>query len=188
MSQAARIEAVAPRLREFVRQHRDGKFPEGDEALNAKMTKPIKDNDLSEVKVVSIDRTGCFSGNRWGAGLVAADVHYVLGEGFAKNGFNVQNWECMALTVPESVKKEWTDFNIKIVKQSNGLLPEIVDMYLATGRGSHGTGALRGAKFGCLASKRTKMLADDGGRIILGALLTKNRHSEFRLKKECLSQ
>ena len=137
------------------------------------MTKLIKDNELSEVKVVSIDRIGCFPGNRWGAGLIAADVHYVLGEGFAKNGFNVQKWECMALTVPELVKKEWTDFNIKIVKQSNGLLPEIVDMDLATGRGSHGTGALRGAKFGCLASKRTKMLADDFGRITSGALLTK---------------
>ena len=79
----------------------------------------------------------------------------------------------MAITVPELVKKEWTDFNIKIVKQSNGLLPEIVDMDLATGRGSHGTGALRGAKFGCLASKRTKMLADDFGRITSGALFIK---------------
>ena len=71
------------------------------------------------------------------------------------------------------MKKEWTDFNIKIVKQANGLLPEIVDMDLATGRGSHGTGASRGATFGCVASKRTKMLADDGGRVTLGVFLIK---------------
>jgi hypothetical protein len=173
MSQAARIEEVAPGLRVLVKQYNDGTFPEGDEALNKLLTDTIKDAKLSEVKKLSIEKLGCFPGNRFKAGLIAVDMHYVLKEGFFQNGWNPQKWECMALTVPPSKKEEWTAVNHQLVKQANGLLPSISDIEHVTGRGSHGTSALRAGKYGCKAICPKSPLADQNGNVSYHKLVEK---------------
>lgn len=171
MTQADRIAKVAPALRVLVKQYKDGSFPEGSEAMNDKMTKLIQEAKLSELRNVSVDRMGCFPGNRFGAGLVPVDVHYVLSEGFGKNGWNPRKWECMCLTIPEALKDEWTSYNHELVKQSQGLLPEICDVELVTGRGSHGTAALRAIKFGCQAIDPA--VADEQGRVSAAKVVEK---------------
>lgn len=158
-------------MRALVRQHQLGEYPEGPEALNAKMTKIIHDAGLAEVKVSTVDRVGCFPDNRHGAMLVAVDVHSILSDGFATNGWNVQKWECMCLTIPDSVSASWKQANIDLVKRSDGLLPEIIDMELVTGRGSHGASALRCMKFGCTAID--PKVADEHGKVSLSKLLEK---------------
>jgi len=170
-TQKARIELIAPTLRGLVQQHQLGLYPEGPEALNAHMTKLIKEAGLAEVKVSLVDRIGCFPGNRHGAMLVAVDVHSILSEGFATNGWNVSKWECMCLTIPESVQASWKQANIDLVNRSDGLLPDIVDMELATGRGSHGAAALRSIKFACTAID--PKVADEHGKVSLAKLLEK---------------
>lgn len=170
-NQKARIESIAPALRGLVHQHQHGTYPEGPEALNAKMTKMINDAGLAEVKVALVDRIGCFPENRHGAMLVAVDVHSILSEGFATNGWNVSKWECMCLTIPDPVQASWKQSNINLVNRSDGLLPEIIDMELATGRGSHGAAALRCMKFGCRAID--PKVADEHGKVSMAKLIEK---------------
>jgi len=101
--------------------------------------------------VVSIEKLGCHPKNRYGAGLIPADVHYVLEQGFLANGFNPTKWECLTLSIPDSEKAAWLAFNQQLVQQSEGFLADIVDLDLVTGRGSHGTAALRAIKYGAMA-------------------------------------
>ena len=141
-----RTEPVQQHLRELVRMHNDGTYPEGPEALNAEITRVLTDNKFWEDRVVQV-AIGVYPPNRENTGLVSYDVQGLLHETFHQNGRNPAKWDCSALKILEEWNKSWFEQNQKLVTDSNGLLPPVFDMELASGVGSHGVAALRSCKF-----------------------------------------
>lgn len=172
MSLKERIEAVKPALQQMVREHETGSCKEGVEALNSKMTAMIKSSGLLEEKVCKVDQVGVFPGNREGAMLVPVDVQDLLLR-FAQNGFNSNLWQGMAMTIPAGTEgQSWRDANEQLVARSDNLLPAIHgdSLELVTGRGSHGTAALRCMKIGSCRSIHPE-LAGPGGDISINKVL-----------------
>jgi hypothetical protein len=156
-----KIEKVAPTLKKMVLQHNEGSYPEGVEAFNASMTGILMAANLIEKRQVPIERVGVFPGNREGAMLVPVDMQQ-LALTFYQNGFNPDKWDAMALTVPAcDAGKAWVQDNVQLVEGSQGLLPPISDAEILTGRGSHGTSALRAMKLGC-KSIHPELAGSDG--------------------------
>ena len=150
-SVAERVNSCADRLRSLRDAHEAGTYFEGPEALAAEVDRIVDLAGLVAVETIDISTMGVFPGNREGSMLLPADVHGLLGETFLVNGFNPKKWDCTALSVPLSVKASWLEQNKALVASSDGLLPDISEMTHATGIGSHGTAALRAAKFPCKA-------------------------------------
>ncbi len=107
MSLAARISSVEEKLKVLVKQHVDNTFPEGAEALSAKVEDILYRANLMENQTCKVDRLGVFPGNRETAMLVPVEVQSLLHDYFLQNGWNAAKWNCMALTVPESLRDEW---------------------------------------------------------------------------------
>ena len=150
-SVVARVNSCADRLRDLRDAHEAGTYVEGPEALGAEVDRIVEMAALVTAETLNISTMGVFPGNREGSMLVPADVHGLLGETFLVNGFNPKKWDCCALSVPLSLKDSWLEQNQALVASSDGLLPDITEMTHATGIGSHGTSALRAAKFPCKA-------------------------------------
>jgi hypothetical protein len=146
---AERVNSIQGELRCLIDAHEQGTYNEGPEALAASVLKLVSDASLIETRVCDLGNVGTFPGNRENSMLVPADVHGLLYETLYVNGFNAEKWDCMCLTVPPSKKAAWLKANKDLVDSSNGLLPPIADLDLVTGRGSHGTSALRACKVGC---------------------------------------
>jgi hypothetical protein len=147
-----RLEPVADRLRELVRMHNDGSYPEGPEALNAEIDETLTNNELWEEQTHQVDHIGVFPKNREKSGLTASDSQGLLHDTFFANGWNPKKWDCVSLQVLEEWRQEFLAYNQKIVAQSNEMLPALPNISLATGRGSHGISALRACKFPCKAA------------------------------------
>ena len=169
-SVAERVNSCADRLRCLRDAHEDGTYFEGPEALAAEVDRIVELAALVTVETVDISTMGVFPGNREGSMLVPADVHGLLGETFMVNGFNPKKWDCSALSVPLSLKASWLEQNQALVASSDGLLPDILEMTHATGIGSHGTAALRAAKFGCRTDNASIAGAD--GLVNYGKVIT----------------
>ena len=168
---AERIARVAPELTALVKAHNDDTFPEGPEALTVKIETIVNDASLMESRVCQVDKIGIFPGNREKAMAIPVDVQTLLHNFMLKNGFNPSRWDCMCLTIPESVRSEWTEKNKNLVRRSAGYLADYGDIDLVSGRGSHGTAALRAAKFG--AKSMFPKIADSNGNISRGACIDK---------------
>ena len=169
MSLAQRIAAVKAELQGLVKAHEDGTYPEGPEALSARINLILDQAKLWEMRTVQVDLVGVLPWNREKSGLVAYDVQGLLFETFVENGFNPEKWDCVAVSVPPADKDEWLQFNQEKVQESDGLLPEINDMELATGRGSHGVSAMRACKFPCRSS--LSEFANAAGNIAMGKII-----------------
>ena len=76
------------------------------------------------------------------------DVHDLLLK-FAENGYNPAIWDALAARISnDEAGKEWRAANEKLIASTNGLLAafEADTVEFATGRGSHGSAALRVAE------------------------------------------
>ena len=73
MSLAARISSVEEKLKVLIKQHVDNTFPEGAEALSAKVEDILYRAGLMENQTCKVDRLGVFPGNREAAMLVPVD-------------------------------------------------------------------------------------------------------------------
>ena len=168
-SLAVRIASVKEELKVLVKQHEENTFPEGAEALSAKVEDILDRANLMENRTCNVDRLGVFPGNRETAMLIPVEVQHLLHESLLKNGWNASKWNCMALTVPDSLRDEWAKANNDLVLRAQGHLPAIHDMELATGRGSHGTAALRSVLFSCKSIYID--IADSNGHISMAKCL-----------------
>ena len=168
-SSADRIASMKDELTVLVKQHELDTFPEGAEALSAKVEDILDRANLMENRTCNVDRLGVFPGNRETAMLIPVEVQHLLHESLPKNGWNASKWNCMALTVPDSLRDEWAKANNDLVLRAQGHLPAIHDMELATGRGSHGTAALRSVMFSCKSIYID--IADSNGNISMAKCL-----------------
>jgi hypothetical protein len=149
--QAARIAAVAPTLKSMVEAIDAGKYEQGAEAFDDAIMKVLDSYGLVTRERRLIDDVGPHPCNRNNTMIVPVDMQDLLLQ-FCLKGFNPRKWAALACTVPPTQEgSEWRAKNLEIVEKSKGLLPKIVPdaISLMTGRGSHGTSALRAAKFGC---------------------------------------
>lgn len=165
-----RVAAVKDELTALRDAHIAGTYPEGPEALSAKVDEVVESAGLVTIETLDVATMGVFPGNREKSMLVAADMHGLLANTFLVNGFNPKKWDCSALSCPPSVKNEWLEKNQDLVARSDGLLPEIYDMDYATGLGSHGTSALRAMKFPCRAIHASTAGAD--GLVSFGKIVS----------------
>lgn len=170
-SVAARVLDIQTNVNRLVQEHTADTYAEGPEALNAEMWRLIESASLVSEDEIDITNVGVFPGNRENSMLVPADMQGLLGDTFYVNGFNASKWDCVALSVPPALKADWLKANQDLVAKAGGLLPEIHDLDLATGIGSHGTSALRALKFGCTAIH--PHIADDNGKVSFAKMLAK---------------
>lgn len=152
-SVSQKIDMVAPKLQAMVASFEAGTFKEGAEAFNAQLMAMLYDANLVSTETRSIDAVGVHPDNREGAMLVPCDVHDLLLQ-LATKGFNPSVWQALACTIPEGdIGEKWRQANVDLVAGSEGKLAPVSKdgLQLLTGRGSHGTAALRAAKFGAVS-------------------------------------
>ena len=109
-----RVKLVQGELLKLVAMHESGTYPEGPEALNAKISNIFTENKLWEGRTVQVDNVGVFPGNRENSGLVSFDVQGLLFETFYQNGYNPEKWDCCAITILE----EWKKRGLSSIKNS----------------------------------------------------------------------
>ena len=188
----ARMEKCVPKLQELVKQHNDGTYPWGVEAFNDEIEGVLEQHSMFSEECLLVDQVGCFPDNREKAMIVPMDAQDLLLK-FYDNGYNPKKWEAMALKIPSvgDVGQEWRQKNVDLVQGADGLLapmnsPGEIDRF--TGRGSHGTAALRLAKFGG-KSVHPELRGPDG-QVSLSKLLEKQPSwkgpIEKGLKYRCL--
>lgn len=170
MDQATRIALVAPQLQKKVDEYNAGELV-GAEALDAVLMKEIEVAGLLTRERRPIDNVAVHPQNREKAMVVPVDSQDLL-RLFIKKGWNEKRWNALACTVPATATgQEWREKNRVLHETSNGLIPgwRLDAISLMTGRGSHGTTALRAAKFGCKSIH--PMLAGPDGKISLHKVL-----------------
>jgi hypothetical protein len=149
--QAARIAAAAPKLQQLVDAIESGTYEQGAEAWDDVIMKTLDSFGLLSRERRSIDHVGIHPDNRVNTMLVPVDMQDLLLQ-FCQKGFNPRKWSALSCTVPAGPEGAiWRGKNQELVDKSGSLLPPIVadQITLLTARGSHGTSALRAAKFGC---------------------------------------
>ena len=170
--QQARIQEVAPLLRALVEQHENNTYTEGVEALNAKMMGLIEGADLVDEEVKHTSKAGTHPDNREGAMIMPMDSQDLLLK-FFENGYNHSLWDALALRIPQGeVGDSWRAKNLELVEGADGQLASIEadTIEIVTGRGSHGTSALRMVNDGNVKSVHPE-LADSSGHISKSKLL-----------------
>ena len=183
MSMMDRIKKVGPELRELVKQHEDDTFKGGVEALNHLMTTKIQEAHLMDFEVKHVSKVGVHPDNREKAMLIPIDVHDLLLK-FAENGYNPLLWDALALRIPFGPEGDaWRAANVELVDDSdNQLAPVHGDsIEIVTGRGSHGSGALRLAHYGALSIHEE--LADATGNVSKAKFLEMQPSWEEPLEK-----
>ncbi len=184
-NQAAQIAKVAPELQKMVDEYNAGEVV-GAEAFDAAIMQKIEDAGLLATERRPIDNVAVQPSNREKTMLVPVDCQDLLML-FVKKGWNEKKWKALACTVPANAEGErWREKNGELVKTSGGLLPgwTLDAITLMTGRGSHGTTALRMAKFGCRSIH--PKLADPKGNISMHKVLELQPSLEQPLTKGVL--
>ena len=170
-SKMDKIRGVAPQLRDLVRQHEEGTFKGGVEALNSLIMKTIEEAGLWTMEIRHPSVVGVHPDNREQSMLVPIDVHDLLLK-FQENGYNPNLWDALAVSIPQGpVGEEWRKKNTELVAGSEGQLADVdaSALEILTGRGSHGTAALRCVIHG--ASSPHKSLVDQHGLVSKAMLL-----------------
>ena len=178
-SMMTRMDKCVPLLKALVQQHNEGTYAGGVEAFNAEIEGVLEQHGMFSDEYLQVDQVGVHPHNREKTMLVPMDCQDLLAK-FYENGYNPKKWEALALKIPsigfgaQEAAQEWRSKNVELVQGSDGLLapmasPELIDRF--TGRGSHGTGALRLAKFGgkCVHPE----LQGSDGQVSLSKLLEK---------------
>lgn len=172
MSQQARIDQIAPELRRLVQAHDEDTHPEGCEALNAEMYKIIDDAKLIERELKLVGKAGCHPSNREEVMIVCVDAHDLLKK-FHENGFNPEMWNAFAARIPAGpIGDAWRAANERLAQESDNMLASCDGdaLDIVTGRGSHGTAALRMVMDGKVKSIHPE-LADAQGYVSMAKLL-----------------
>ena len=172
LSKQARIEAVAPRLKELVHAHKEATYKGGPEAFHSEIMTVIENSDLMTTEKKLCTCVAVHPDNRARAMLIAIDAQDLLLK-FTDNGYNPRMWDALALTIPPGSAEgdSWRQKNVELVQDSDGLLAPIQadSIEIVTGRGSHGTAACRMAVLG--ARSVHPALADSNGMVSKAKLL-----------------
>ena len=150
MSMADRVNVVSPIINMMIEDHDSGNSLLGVEAFQENIIGNIRAAGLMENKWISPEWVGVHPDNREKAMLVPIDVHDLLAR-VAQDGWSFKKWDALACEIPAGpVGQEWRRQNEMLAEASDGLLaPYQGDMLqVLTGRGSHGTAALRAMTMG----------------------------------------
>ena len=185
-SVAERIAACKDELQLIVNSLEQGTNTEGAEACNVKIVGLLKKNDLVWTETRSVDQVGVHPENRDGCMLVPSDVHDLLLH-LSVKGFNPSIWDALACTIPEGpVGEAWRTANVKLVEESEGMLAPVSKdaLQLLTGRGSHGTAALRAIKLGAVATHAE--LAGPNGEVSMHKVLERQPSLQAPMDSGCV--
>ena len=187
----ARMDKCVPLLQALVQHHNAGTYAGGAEAFNAEIEGVMEQHAMFSEEYLQVDQVGVHPHNREKTMLVPMDSQDLLLK-FYENGYNPRKWEALALKIPsigfgaQEAGQEWRNKNVELVQESDGLLApmeaEQIDRF--TGRGSHGTGALRLAKLGgtCVHPE----LQGPDGQVSLSKLLEKQPSWKAPIEKGLL--
>ena len=162
---AARITTIAPILNKGIDDFLCGKLKMGVEAFEVEVLRVISDAGLIESRLYDVSKVAIHPDNREEEMAVVADIQDLL-DRMVEDGFNPKRWQALACTIPEGAEGDrWRAENVKLANESDGYLPPVraEELEIVTARGSHGTCALRCAKFG--AKTVYKQLASGDGLI-----------------------
>ena len=188
----SRMETCVPKLKELVKQHNEGTYPWGIEAFNDEIESVLEGSQMFSEEWCLVDQVATHPDNREKTMLVPMDAQDLLLKLF-ENGYNPKKWDALALKIPsvgfgaQEAGTEWRQKNVDLIQGSDGLLAPIhspgeLDKF--TGRGSHGTAALRLAKFGG-RSVHPELCGPDG-QVSLSKLLEKQPSWKTPLEKGLL--
>ena len=181
-----KVEMLAPILNKLIEDFESGSLKDGTEAFNNQAYALIDDCGLMEKgKIFQVGRVGVHPDNREKAMLVGIDVQSLLTR-FSCDGWNWAKWQAFACKIPVGpIGDEWRQKNLELSRASDGLLAicDIDELEILTGRGSHGTAALRCAKFGAKATN--PKLANEDGNISVAKLTELQPSLAEPLSKGC---
>ena len=146
---ADRVEATAPKVNSMIEEKGDD--DEGVECFQKELLQLIEEAGLLERDVwYNTDHVAVHPDNREKAMLVPVDVHD-LALALVHKGWNYARWEALACEKPQgALGEEWLDALKTLTDGADGLLAtynrDLVKIF--TGRGSHGTAAVRCMKSG----------------------------------------
>jgi hypothetical protein len=150
LSMADRVNVISPIINMMIEDHDSGDSALGVEAFQEDLIGRIRAAGLMEKKWIMPEWVGVHPDNREKAMLVPIDVHDLLAR-VAQDGWSFKKWDALACEIPTGpVGQEWRRQNEELAKGSDGLLaPYQGDMLqVLTGRGSHGTAAVRAMTMG----------------------------------------
>ena len=185
-TEAERVEVMAPLLNAMLAEFDSGKAKQGVEAFNDEVMGRLDAAGLLEKgKICQVERVGVHVDNREKSMLVPIDVQDLLAR-MASDGWNWSRWNALACNIPVgAVGDAWRAKNVELAEGSDGLLapcnPDLLE--LLTGRGSHGTAALRCAKMGAKAIHSE--LAGADGRISASKICESQPSFKQPLERGC---
>mgnify|MGYP000143521087 FL=1 len=150
VSMADRVSVISPLINMMIEEHDSGESYLGVEAFQEDLIGRVRAAGLMEKKWIMPEWVGVHPDNREKAMLVPIDVHDLLAR-VAQDGWSFKKWDALACEIPAGpVGQEWRRQNEELAKGSDGLLaPYQGDMLqVLTGRGSHGTAAIRAMTMG----------------------------------------
>ena len=118
---------------------------------------------LDKNQWVDVEFVAVHPDNREKAMVVPVDAHQLL-KAICGNGWSWTKWNALASEVPPtSIGKEWCNKNKEHADASDGLLPTFNPdkIKILTGRGSHGTSAVRIMRFAAIGI-HPEMCSEDG--------------------------
>ena len=145
---ATRVATISPIINAMIEEHDNEANSFGVEAFQEDVVARIKAAGLMATTWVPVDHVGVHPDNREQSMLVPIEVHDLLRR-MAQDGWSYKKWDALGCEIPEGpLGQAWRQANEDLVKTSDGLLPPYQkDMLtILTGRGSHGTAALRAMK------------------------------------------
>ena len=181
---ADRVTAVAPIINKMIDSFDSADSTVGVEAFQDDLQSRIRAAGLMEKKWLSIDTVGVHPDNREGAMIVPIDMHDLL-KRLAKDGWNYSRWEALACEIPANpIGQAWRKANEDLAKGCDGLLAPCQGdaLTVLTGRGSHGTAALRAMQFG---SKGIHPEVCAGGNVSKSKIIESQPSLEQPLLKGC---
>ena len=169
VSIANRVAAIKPIINALVEEHEADESRVGVEAFQEDLMARIKAAGLMETKWANVDEVGVHPDNREQSMLVPIDVHDLL-KRMSRDGWSYKKWEALSCEIPVGpIGEQWRKANEDLSKSSEGLLAPCQGdlLTMLTGRGSHGTAAVRAMKSGVVGIHQ-EICAD--GRVSQGKI------------------
>ena len=187
MPKSLPLQEAADLIKDMINEMID-KFDESDghsiEAWQENLQVILEEKGLLERGVMlQVDNVAPHPDNREKAMLVPSDAHVLL-DILIDNGFILPRWEALACTMPPGeLGRQWTSKVDALQKGAGGLVAEFALDRLShlTARGSHGTSALRSAKFGGLGVNPD--LCDCNGNLSLSTIYEKQPSLKAPIEK-----
>ena len=182
-----RVSVLAPVINQLLEQHDSGESEIGAESFSEDIICRIDAAGLLEKgRWVKVQHVAAHVDNREGAMLVPVDVHELLYYIVTNAGWSEVKWNALACEIPNNeTGQSWRLANVELADQSDGLLPRCnPDMLqIVTGRGSHGTAAVRCMEFA--AKGIHAELCSEDGRISKSKIIERQPSMKEPLTKGC---